>query len=80
MKLMNNSNQGKAYNASADSRVSETTQTYTTIDAKQFRLTRDAPADPSVIQSLRLAEESGSLDFWHHPEEDIYTQDDGEAI
>jgi len=80
MKLMNNNNRGKAYNASADSCVSETTQTYTAIDAKQFVLSQSSPVDPSAIQSLRLAEESGSLDFWHHPEEDIYTQDDGEAI
>jgi len=28
----------------------------------------------------RVAEEGGSYDFLHHPAEDIYTIDDGEAV
>ena len=80
MKLMNNDNCGKSYNASADSCVLETTQTYTAMNAEQSSLSQNPPVDPTAIQSLRLAEESGALDFWHHPEEDIYSQDDGEAI
>ena len=77
--MMNNDSKktGKSYNASADLHVVESNQTHTAIDAKLFIL---PPVDPSAAQSLRLAEESGTLDFWHHPEEDIYTQDDGEAI
>ena len=38
------------------------------------------PADATHMQTLRLIEQSGSLDFWNEEGEDIYTHDDGEAI
>jgi len=28
----------------------------------------------------RVAEQGGSYDFLHHPDEDVYTIDDGEAV
>jgi predicted DNA-binding antitoxin AbrB/MazE fold protein len=41
-----------------------------------FILEDDLP--PSLI--ARAAEQGGSYDFLHHPDEDIYTMDDGEEI
>ena len=35
-------------------------------------------ADPTADERLRLLESSGSLDFWNHPGEDVYSKDDGE--
>lgn len=36
--------------------------------------------DPSSEQWLKLLERSGSLSFWNRPEEDIYTENDGEPL
>jgi predicted DNA-binding antitoxin AbrB/MazE fold protein len=36
--------------------------------------------EPTNDQLLRLAEESGVVDFWFADSEDIYTLDDGEPI
>ena len=35
-------------------------------------------SDPTNEQHMKLIEQSGTLDFWDRPEEDIYTLDDGE--
>ena len=43
---------------------------------KIFILEDDLPV--SLI--ARVAEQSGSYDFLHHPAEDIYTKDDGEEV
>ena len=42
----------------------------------------DQESDPSddTILWMRLAERSGSLDFWTSPGEDVYTEDDGTPI
>lgn len=38
------------------------------------------PDEPTREQWMRLAETSPSLDFWNNPEEDLYTETDGEPI
>jgi hypothetical protein len=43
-------------------------------------LTISYPPDPAPEQFLRLAETSGTLDFWDEPEEDIYGPDDGTPV
>jgi hypothetical protein len=43
-------------------------------------LTISYPPDPSPDQFLRLAETSGTLDFWNEPDEDIYGLDDGTRV
>ena len=39
-----------------------------------------SPQDPSRAQWMKLAETSPGLDFWNDPEEDVYTETDGEPI
>ncbi len=41
---------------------------------------RYPPEDPTLDQQMKLVEESGVLDFWDRPEEDGYTDNDGEPI
>lgn len=36
--------------------------------------------DVTADDAMRLVQESGTLDFWNEPGEDIYTLDDGEAV
>lgn len=43
-------------------------------------ITISCPPDPTPEQFLRLAESSGTLDFWNAPEEDIYGPDDGTRV
>ena len=38
------------------------------------------PADASTEDQMNLVEASGSLDFWNHPEEDIYNEIDSDAV
>ena len=38
------------------------------------------PNDPPREQSMRLVEQSGVIDFWSRPEEDGYTEADGEPL
>ena len=38
------------------------------------------PEEPTREQWMRLAETSPGLDFWKNPEEDVYTDTDGEPI
>jgi hypothetical protein len=38
------------------------------------------PEDPTRTQWMRLAETSPALGFWNRPEEDVYTDNDGEPI
>lgn len=38
------------------------------------------PADPSPEQHMAMIEASGTLSFWDQPEEDIYSDDDGEPV
>ena len=38
------------------------------------------PADATSMQTLRLVEHSGILDFWVDDEEDIYTLNDGQGL
>lgn len=39
-----------------------------------------SPADPTPAQNLRLIEQSGVLDFWDDPAEDMYSDNDGEPV
>ena len=39
-----------------------------------------SPSDPTIEQSMRLVELSGTLDFWDRPEEDVYSLADGRPI
>ena len=39
-----------------------------------------APSDPTAKQQMRLVEQSGVLDFWDDPEEEVYSDDDGEPL
>lgn len=38
------------------------------------------PKDATQAQTLKLIEQSGTLDFWLDNEEDIYSHSDGEEI
>ncbi len=38
------------------------------------------PKDATRMQTLKLMEQSGSLDFWQEEGEDIYTCEDGDQI
>jgi len=40
----------------------------------------ESPADATPLQTLRLTEQSGTLDFWLDEEEDVYSLADGEPI
>jgi len=36
--------------------------------------------EPTTEQCLRAIEVSGTVDFWDRPEEDLYTDSDGEQV
>ena len=38
------------------------------------------PTDATTIDRINLVEVSGTLDFWNDPEEDLYTESDGDAV
>ena len=38
------------------------------------------PSDASTEDQMRLVEASGTLEFWDDPSEDIYTENDGDAV
>ena len=40
----------------------------------------NVPTDPTSEQRMRIVEVSGTLDFWDHPQEDIYSPDDGQPL
>lgn len=40
----------------------------------------ECPADATPAQTLRLIEQSGTLDFWNDEGEDVYTREDGQEI
>lgn len=39
-----------------------------------------SPEEPTPEQWMRLAETSPGLDFWNRPEEDVYSDKDGEPV
>ena len=44
------------------------------------RTTVEFPPDATTMQWMSVVEASGSLDFWHDPEEDKYDEHDGEPV
>lgn len=38
------------------------------------------PPDLTTFEIMKAIEASGTLDFWNDPEEDIYDEQDGDAI
>lgn len=38
------------------------------------------PEDASTIDQMNAIEVSGTLDFWNDPGEDLYTENDGDAV
>lgn len=38
------------------------------------------PEDANRAQWMRLTETSAGFAFWNHPDEDIYSEDDGEPV
>ena len=38
------------------------------------------PEEPSPTQQLKIIEASGSLEFWEHPDEDVYNAGDGNDV
>ena len=38
------------------------------------------PEDPTVEQRMIVVEASGALSFWDHPDEDVYSLEDGEPV
>ena len=38
------------------------------------------PADASTEDQMNAMEASGTLDFWNHEEEDVYDENDGDAL
>ena len=38
------------------------------------------PTDATTTDLMNLVEVSGTLDFWNDPEEDLYTESDGDAV
>ena len=38
------------------------------------------PTEPTRYQWMKLIENSGSFEFWTHPDEDIYTEEDAEPV
>jgi len=52
----------------------------TTVAQSKLLTFVNRPEDPTVTQMMLLTEMSGTLDFWNHPDEDIYGPEDGEAL
>lgn len=40
----------------------------------------ERPADATPAQTLKLIEQSGTLDFWNDEGEDVYTHEDGQEL
>jgi len=38
------------------------------------------PSDASLDDQMNIIEASGTLEFWEHPEEDVYSEKDGDAV
>lgn len=38
------------------------------------------PPDLTTLEIMQAIEASGALDFWNDPEEDIYNEQDGDAV
>lgn len=38
------------------------------------------PSDASTDDNMSIIEASGTLEFWDHPEEDVYSEKDGDAV
>lgn len=38
------------------------------------------PTDATTEDLMNLAEASGVFDFWDHPDEDVYSESDGNAV
>lgn len=38
------------------------------------------PSDVTTVDQMNVVEVSGALDFWSDPEEDVYTESDGDAV
>lgn len=47
---------------------------------RSLRVTVEVPKDPSREQCMKIVEASGTLDFWHDPEENVYTDNDGHRV
>ena len=37
-------------------------------------------SDPTSEQLMRIVEQSGTLDFWDNPAEDLYSEEDGRPV
>jgi hypothetical protein len=46
----------------------------------RFSGTVSTPAEATTEDLMNVAEASGVLDFWNDPEEDRYSEEDGEAV
>ena len=38
------------------------------------------PEDPTTEQGMIVVEASGTLDFWDHPDEDVYNAEAGDPV
>ena len=56
-------------------RSGEMTSTFNTVPVVHC-----PPSDPTRGQEMKMVEESGLLDFWNRPEEEGYTEYDGEPL
>lgn len=52
----------------------------TFLDARSVFIVHPKPKDPTAEQRMAIIEASGILSFWNDPEEDIYSDADGEAV
>lgn len=48
--------------------------------SQRFDICNDEISEATPEQFLRLVENSGTLDFWDDPSEDIYSAHDGEPL
>ena len=71
---------GVSYEAISEPQISEVASTFTANDARFVVVPMTPPSDATPLQTMELMEHSGALDFWDHPDEDAYTQEDGEQI
>jgi hypothetical protein len=37
-------------------------------------------SDITTLETLRALQNAGALDFWNHPDEDVYSLEDGEPV
>lgn len=52
-------------------------QTETSYNRKSATI--EYPADATTEDQMNIVEASGTLDFWNHPEEDVYGETDGDG-